>query len=41
MQYVFLVKQELPLRGHNENKYLVNRGNYVELLIFSQEFYPL
>ncbi|XP_060864313.1 zinc finger MYM-type protein 1-like [Metopolophium dirhodum] len=37
----FLAKQELPFRGHNENKYSVNRGNYMELLISSQEFDPL
>lgn len=37
----FLAKQELPLRGHNENNQSVNKGNYMELLISIQEFDPL
>ncbi|XP_025415640.1 zinc finger MYM-type protein 1-like [Sipha flava] len=37
----FLAKQELSFRGHNENKYSVNRGNYMELLISTEEFDPL
>lgn len=37
----YLAKQELPFRGHNENKNSVNKGNYMELLISNQEFDPL
>jgi len=41
MQYIFLAKQELSFRSHNENKYSVNKGHYIELLIYNQEFDPL
>jgi len=37
----YLAKQGLPFRSHNENKYSVNKGNYMKLLIFNKEFDPL
>ena len=37
---VFLGKQELSFRGHDESKTSLNRGNYVELLSYSAEHDP-
>ena len=34
---IFLGKQELPFRGHDESKESTNKGNYVELLNFVVE----
>ena len=34
---IFLGKQELPFRGHDESKESTNKGNYVELLNFVAE----
>ena len=38
---LFLAKQELPLRGHEESESSLNRGNYVELLNLLREYDPL
>ncbi|KAJ3585080.1 hypothetical protein NHX12_013802 [Muraenolepis orangiensis] len=35
---VFLGKQELPFRGHDEGRGSTNRGNYLELLSFLAEY---
>lgn len=37
---IFLGKQELPFRGHDEGKGSLNRGNYLELLDFLAEYDP-
>ena len=38
---LFLAKQKLPLRGHEESESSLNRGNYVELLNLLREYDPL
>ncbi|KAJ4944141.1 hypothetical protein JOQ06_012686 [Pogonophryne albipinna] len=37
---IFLGKQELPFRGHDESRESANRGNYLELLTFIAEYDP-
>ncbi|KAK1894454.1 Gamma-aminobutyric acid receptor subunit rho-2 [Dissostichus eleginoides] len=37
---IFLGKQELPFRGHDESRESANRGNYLELLTFLAEYDP-
>ncbi|KAK1887866.1 Zinc finger MYM-type protein 1, partial [Dissostichus eleginoides] len=37
---IFLGKQELPFRGHDESRESANCGNYLELLTFIAEYDP-
>ncbi|KAJ3614825.1 hypothetical protein NHX12_018395 [Muraenolepis orangiensis] len=37
---IFLGKQELPFRGHDESRESANRGNYLELLTFLAKYDP-
>jgi hypothetical protein len=34
----FLANQELSFRGHDESKKSLNKGNYVELLLYTAEY---
>ena len=37
---LYLAKQELPFRGHEESESSLNRGNYVKLLNLLREYDP-